>query len=45
MDGALNPIPTSLCHMITVYGLIKLIAGRNRVNEIAVFEEMGHIIV
>ena len=28
-----NPIPTSLCHVITVYGLIQLSAGRNRVKE------------
>ena len=25
-----NPIPNSLCHVITVYGLIQLSAGRNR---------------
>ena len=27
-----NPIPTGLCHVITVYGLIQPSAGRNRVN-------------
>ena len=26
----INPIPTSLCHVITVYGLIQPIAGRHR---------------
>jgi hypothetical protein len=28
----LNPIPTGLCHVITIYGLIQPIASRNRVN-------------
>ena len=28
----LNPIPTGLCHVITVYGLIQPSASRNRVN-------------
>ena len=32
MGGALNPIPTGLCHVITVYGLIQPMAGRNRVK-------------
>ena len=27
-----NPIPTGLCHVITVYGLIQPMAGRNRVK-------------
>ena len=27
-----NPIPTGLCHVITVYGLIQPIVGRNRVD-------------
>ena len=31
-DFCLNPIPTSVCHMITVYGLIELIADRYRVK-------------
>ena len=28
-----NPIHTGLCHVITVYGLIQPMAGRNRVKE------------
>ena len=28
----LNPIPTGLCHVIAVYGLIQPIASRNRVK-------------
>ena len=28
----LNPIPTDLCHVITVYGLIQPMASRNRVK-------------
>ena len=31
---AFNPIPTGLCHVITVYGLIQPIAGRNRVKSL-----------
>ena len=27
-----NPIPTGLCHVITVYGLIQPMAGRNKVK-------------
>ena len=32
-DVPLNPISTSLCHVITVYGLIQPIAGRNMVKK------------
>ena len=31
-QSMLNPIPTGLCHVITVYGLIQPSAGRNKVN-------------
>ena len=30
----LNPIPTGLCHVITVYGLIQPMAGRNKVKSV-----------
>ena len=30
--GRFNPIPTGLCHVITLYGLIQPIASRNRVK-------------
>ena len=31
--GVFKLIPTGLCHVITVYGLIQPMAGRNRVKD------------
>ena len=34
LGNNINPIPTGMCHVITVYGLIQPIAGRNRVKRL-----------